>query len=284
MFPRVATTVSDVAAYKLVVDLSCDTLYADTAVVNNLTYGSTSFGTSNGALFLGLNSARTGLNRPGTTGVGVNVGCNSSNISNNVLMGFNVLRNSRNICNSVWLGSMGSVTQNVSGILNSVFIGYQAGLSNQRGSSDNVAIGYQAGRTLSGDSNIVIGSSAGETLTGNGNILLGAGVDVSADDTFVVGRTSNYLLYGAIPTLSDPEARLGIGCEPNTTFNDVATLDVSGVGIFRTSVIAGALSSTYSSLNSNTLNVGDNIQLSEVGASFIGTSNLCLGINNLSPE
>jgi hypothetical protein len=87
MFPRVTTTVSDVAAYKLVVDLSCDTLYADSAVVSNLTIGSTSFGTADGTLFLGLNTARTGVNRPGTTAVGVNVGCNSSNISNNVLMG-----------------------------------------------------------------------------------------------------------------------------------------------------------------------------------------------------
>ncbi len=124
---------------------------------------------------------------------------------------------------------MGSnVTQNVSGILNSVFIGYQAGLSNQRGSADNVAIGYQAGRTLSGGSNIVIGSSAGGTLNGNGNILLGTGVDVSGDNLFQVGNASNLLLQGNLST-----GQLGIGKAPAGSY----ALDVSGEGRFTGSLV-----------------------------------------------
>lgn len=86
---------------------------------------------------------------------------------------------------------MGGATQNVSNVSASVFIGYQSGFSNARGSSHNVAVGYLAGRNLNGDSNILIGSFTGSNLSGVGNIFLGGGMDASLNtsNTFLLGNS-----------------------------------------------------------------------------------------------
>jgi hypothetical protein len=71
----------------MVVDMKCDTLTARTVQADNLLVTITDFGGADGTLFLGLDAGKTGSNRPGTTAVGVNVGSNSANLSNNVLVG-----------------------------------------------------------------------------------------------------------------------------------------------------------------------------------------------------
>jgi len=153
----------------------------------------------------------------------------------------------KNVC----IGSLAGISFQMS---SSVMVGYNSGGGGTRYGSNNTFLGNETGWSCSGSGNIFIGSKV---------MYNGQGGSVQGDDRFVLGRDTNHLFVGKIPT-SSTEGELFInastvelplsslptaydGSYPNRIWSNqgVITIGESSGG-------GGASSSSYQTLDMST--------------------------------
>ena len=174
----------------------------DKFTANTVTYQVLYIGDAFSNVYIGSNAGNppgnvSNCNAYSNTAIGVQAGNGLSNSSNSVFIGFQSGLSAMSNNSSISIGLKAGY--GISNISNSILIGTSNSydLSNV---SDTISIGANAGG--SGNSNIYLGKSTGTGMTGSGNLFLGNGLNVSSGlsaglaNTLLIGSGSNLVASG----------------------------------------------------------------------------------------
>ena len=202
----------------------------DKFTANTVTYQVLYIGDAFSNVYIGSNAGNppgnvSNCNAYSNTAIGVQAGNGVSNSSNSVFIGFqsglSVMSNNLSISIGLKAG------YGASNISNSILIGTSNSydLSNM---SDTISIGANAGGA--GNSNIYLGNSTGVGMTGSGNLFLGNGLNVASGlsaglaNTLLIGSGSNLVASGNFSY-----GVLTVGTS-NPSSSSVSTINASNYG------------------------------------------------------
>lgn len=179
------------------------------------------------------------------TVIGSNAGAALTTGTNNVIMGTSAADAATTSDQCVIIGSNAVGTGVMTGNDN-VIIGFGAGLAATSGAS-SLLIGSNAGDTITtGSNNICIGHNADvDAAAADTRMAIGYGTTATADNTYVIGNTTNYTAGGYAVGLHN-EVRNLSGSETLTaaTSNTIYTLDADG-GVINLPAISADPGSSY---------------------------------------
>ena len=174
----------------------------DKFTANTVTYQVLYIGDAFSNVYIGSNAGNppgnvSNCNAYSNTAIGVQAGNGVSNSSNSVFIGFQSGLSAMSNNSSISIGLKAGY--GISNISNSILIGTSNSydLSNM---SDTISIGANAGGA--GTSNIYLGKSTGVGMTGSGNLFLGNGLNVTSGlsatlaNTLLIGTGSNLVASG----------------------------------------------------------------------------------------
>lgn len=174
----------------------------DKFTANTVTYQVLYIGDAFSNVYIGSNAGNppgnvSNCNAYSNTAIGVQAGNGLSNSSNSVFIGFQSGLSAMSNNSSISIGLKAGY--GISNISNSILIGTSNSydLSNV---SDTISIGANAGG--SGNSNIYLGKSTGTGMTGSGNLFLGNGLNVTSGlsatlaNTLLIGTGSKLVASG----------------------------------------------------------------------------------------